>query len=452
MKRLIILSVAALVAQTAYAQVALSLQECREMALQNNARIKNARIDVLVASAQKQEALAEYFPKISLNSFGFMALDPLLEVGVKDILGESGFSSNVQAAVDYLGERFGFPSVYTALQSGFSASVSALQPIYAGGRIVNGNRLAALGRRASMLQADMAGREVLENVDRDYWKIVSLESKMSTLKASETFLNNLYDDVSAAVAAGLALDTDLMQVELKRNELKKLRLSLTGGIRLAKMSLFNAIGQQYSLMKGLPGYIDDISLSDALEGLNAPVEYHVPAEEMVEGLSETKLLDMSVEEKRLEKKMAMGEALPQIGLGASYGYTQAINSRLNGIVFASIRIPLSDWGKVSRKMKRLDYATEKARNDREHLSGQLLLQVRKLWLDLTVAWEEVGLAHEDMLLSQKTADRMLEQYEAGLVTLSDLLQSRMQLRTRTDAYIEAQSGYASALSAYILRQ
>lgn len=439
-------------AQTAFAQVSLSLRECREMALQNNARIKNAHIDVLVASAQKQEALAEYFPKVSLNSFGFMALDPLLEVSVKDILGESGFSSNVQAAVDYLGERFGFPSVYTALQSGFSVSVSAIQPIYAGGRIVNGNRLASLGHQASFLKDDMAERDILEYTDREYWTVVALESKIEVLEASEIFLNSLYEDVASAVNAGLALETDLMQVELRRNELKKLRLSLTGGIRLAKMHLFNSIGQPYSLIGGLPHYIDGISLSDSLDHLRSPEKYYIPAEEMVSGLSETKLLDMSVEEKRLEKKMAMGEALPQIGLGASYGYTQAINSRLNGIVFASIRIPLSDWGKVSHKMKRLDYATEKARNDREYLCGQLLLQVRKLWLDLTVAWEEVGLAHEDMLLAQKTAERMQEQYEAGLVTLSDLLQSRMQLRTRTDAYVEAQSRYASALSAYVLRQ
>ena len=453
MKKVIIFSVAVFIGVSMTGQTSLSLQECREMALQNDNDVRNARLDVLAASAQKQEAFAEYFPRVSLNSFGFMAADPLLEVGVKDILGESIFSSNVQAAVDYLGSRYGFPSVYTALQSGFSASVSVLQPVYAGGRIVIGNRLASLGKEAAFLQNGLTVRETLENIDKDYWKVVVLEEKIATLEASMAFLDNLYNDVQAALSAGLALDTDLLQVQLKKQELRKLMLSLTGGVRLAKMKLFNSIGQQYSLVPGASvPYIDDISVSDRLSELGPPSDYHVPEEEMASGLTETKLLDMSVEQKRLERKMAMGEALPQVGIGASYGYAHAINNRFNGIVFATVRIPLSDWGKISRRMQRLDFAVQKARNDREYLGGQLLLQVRSLWMDLTVRWEEVALARENVTLAQVAADRMYDRYEAGLVTLSDLLQSRMQLRITSDACVEAMAGYASALAAYLLRQ
>lgn len=456
MKKLIILSLVVLITQAGYSQTSLSLQECREMALQNSVKMKNARLDVLAASARKEEALAEYFPKVSVNSFGFMAVDPLLEVGVKDILGESTFSSNLQQIVDYFGEQFGFPSTYTALQYGYTASVSALQPLYAGGRIVNGNRLAALGQEASLLKNDIAVRDVMSGIDSDYWKVVALEEKMGVLEASELFLGNLYEDVSEAVSAGLALDSDLMQVELRRNELRKLRLSLTGGLRLAKMNLFNSIGQPYSLVAdvsdSLKPFIDAVMLSDRLTDLRPPNEYYAPAEEIVSGLSETRLLDMSVEGKKLERKMAMGEALPQIGIGASYGYTQAINSRFNGIVFASVKIPLSDWGKTSRRMQRLGYEISKAQNDREYLKGQLLLKVDKLWLDVTLAWEGVLLAGDDMELASVTAGRVQDQYEAGLATLSDLLQARMQLRTRTDAYLEARSGYASALAAYLLER
>ena len=81
-----------------------------------------------------------------------------------------------------------------------------------------------------------------------------------------------------------------------------------------------------------------------------------------------------------------------------------------------------------------------------------MLQVRSLWLDVTVAWENVALAREGMLLARKTAEMMADRYEAGLLTLSDLLMSQMQLRTRTDAYIEAMTGYADSLAAYVLRQ
>ena len=453
MKRTVILSLSFVVSLSLYAQRNLSLSECREMALNNDVHVKNSHLDVLASEARRNEAMAEYFPQVSVNSFAFAALRPMLEISVKDIFGECAFSSDLQAAVDYLGQEYGFSSVFTALQSGFSASVSAFQPVYAGGRIVTGNRLASLGKDAALLHKDMTVRDVLENVDKEYWRVVMLEAKVQVLDASEDFLDNLAGDVETAVGAGLALDTDLMQVMLQKNVLKKQRLSLNGGLRLAKMNLFNSIGQPYSLVRYMQDsvrpYIDDIVLSDRLAGLKPPEEYYVDEEEAVASLEEMKLLDLSVESRILERKMALGEALPQVGIGASYGYVHAMNRRFNGFVFAMVRIPLTDWGKVSYRMKRTDLTLEKARIDRDYIGSQLLLRRRSLWLDLNVAWEQVALAREDMFLAQKTAERMHEQYEAGLVTLSDLLQSRTQMSVKADALIEAKAGYLSALSSYI---
>lgn len=443
MKRIVVISAFILVSAFMRAQTLLSLEDCRVMALQHNHKVRNSSLDMLAASARKQEALAEYFPKVFVSSYGFMAMDPMVEIGVSDIFGNNGFSDNLQAAVDYLGTRYGFPSVFSTLKSGFSASVTAMQPLYAGGRIVTGNSLAALGSTASQIQDELTVREVIEDVDKDYWTVVSLSEKMAALEESEAFMESLAKDVAATVAAGLALDTDLMQVELKRNELKRMRLSLAGGIKLAKINLCNTIGQSYA---------DDIVLTESLEDLNSPQEYYVPEEEMVAGLSEIQLLEISVQQKKLEKRMALGEALPQIAVGASYGYSRLVNDRFNGIVFGMVRIPLSDWGKVSRKVKRIDYAMQKAQNDRNYLGGQLLLQVRKLWIDLNVAWEDVILASGGVELARKNVEMMSDKYASGLVPMSDLLQARTQLRIQQNACIDARIAYSSALLSYLLRQ
>lgn len=443
MKRIVVISAFILVSAFMRAQTLLSIEDCRAMALQNNHKVRNSSLDMLAAGARKQEALAEYFPKVFVSSYGFMAMDPMVEIGVSDIFGNNGFSDNLQAAVDYLGTQYGFPSVFSTLKSGFSVSVTAMQPLYAGGRIVTGNSLAALGSTASQIQDELTVREVIEDVDKDYWTVVSLSEKMAALEESEAFMESLLKDVAAAVAAGLALDTDLMQVELKRNELKRMRLSLTGGIKLAKMNLCNTIGQSYA---------DDIVLTESLEDLNSPQEYYVPEEEMVAGLSEIQLLEMSVQQKKLERRMALGEALPQIAVGASYGYSRLVNDRFNGIVFGMVRIPLSDWGKVSRKVKSIDYAMQKAQNDRNYLGDQLLLQVRKLWIDLNVAWEDVIIASGGVELAQKNVEMMCDKYASGLVPVSDLLQARTQLSIQQNTCIDARIAYSSALLSYLLRQ
>ena len=74
----------------------LSLEQCRQMSLQNDPSIENARLDCLAAKSRKQEAFAEYFPSVSVSAFGFWALKPMLEIGVTDILGDNDFSRNIE--------------------------------------------------------------------------------------------------------------------------------------------------------------------------------------------------------------------------------------------------------------------------------------------------------------------------------------------------------------------
>ena len=247
-----------------------------------------------------------------------------------------------------------------------------------------------------------------------------------------------------------------MQLELKQSELKSGLVQLKGGIRLAKMNLLNSIGQDYCFLPAnadsLKPFIDDIVFADRLEDLLPPQEYYIPEEQLAASLNENQLLDLSVEAKKMEKRMALGEALPTVGVGASYNYSRTINERANGTVFAIVQIPISDWGKVSRKVQRMDYQMQKASNDRDYLSSQLLLQVRQLWLGLTVAWDKMMVAQETMDLAQKTVDQLTGRYEAGLVPMSELLQAQTILRQSTEAYIDSQIEYSSALTAYQSRK
>lgn len=48
--------------------------------------------------------------------------------------------------------------------------------------------------------------------------------------------------------------------------------------------------------------------------------------------------------------MALGEALPQVMLGASYGYSYLTEkSKWNGVAFVTVKVPITDWGKISKK-------------------------------------------------------------------------------------------------------
>ena len=433
-----------------------SLEQCQEMAIEHNPYILNSRLDILAAQARKREALAEYFPKVSVNALAFYAFDPILEIGLTDIMGDNDFANNLNSLLEGFAAQYGFNTQYSTLKKGMTATVTAMQPVFAGGRIVNGNKLAALGKEAAQLQHEIQLRTTSEDVEKGYWQVVSLEEKMKTLDQMQGLVDTLYRDVNAAVQAGLATKNDLLQVKLKKNEIRSGKIRVRNGIRLAKMNLFNSIGLEYNPYSTIQNdsvpYIDDILLSDRLTDLSAPDAYYMPEEEAAARQAESRLLDLSVRSKQLEKKMTVGETLPQIGVGASYGYGNIIDKgQMNGAVFASIQIPLSDWGKTARKMQRYDYQIQKAENEKDFLNAQLILQIRQLWMDLTASWEQLLVARESVGTAQASVYQLESYYRAGMSPLSDLLQAQSQLQECSNEYIDQCIAYRTALQAYLDR-
>ena len=434
---------------SAAATMSLTLEECRQRALEDNTYMKNAALDVRAAQLRKQEAITEYFPHVSATAMGYWAQNPLLEMNMNDLF-ENG---EIPATLKPICESYGMKTDYSFFKKGWSAGITAIQPIYAGGRIVTGNRLAALGVEVAGLQKDILRRETSETVDSLWWQVVSFEDKFETLEHLSATLDTLYSNVLSAVSSGLAAETDLLLIEHRRNGLAAQKKKVRSGIRLARMNLFNSINLDYSLIPsaatdGRP-CLDSIVLDDGDSIPLSPEHYWKDEDEIVDGMQETRLLALQEKARRMEKRMAVGEALPQVSVGATAGYSNLYEQGLcNTVAFARVQIPLSDWGKTSRKAQRLDTQIEKAANEREFLEKQLRLQVSKLWLDLTSAYDDWQLAEEALAQSSRLYESALSNYKAGLTPLQDLLQAETDCRTDASARIDALIAYRTAILAY----
>lgn len=435
----------------------LTLEECKRLSSENDPYVKGAALDVLAARAQKQEVFTEYFPKVSATALAFHSLNPLIDIGVTDILGHSDYAWEISNAYHDLASQNGLPTRYKALQYGYGVTLSAMQPLYAGGRIVNGNRLAALGVEAAQLKENLTRSESAQSIEKKFWQIVSIGEKLKTLSEAEQMLISLKKDADAAFAAGILTQSDLLQLELKTNELKSLRLQASSGMKLAKMDLFNAIGLPYSYVRAASSvekpYLDDIELSGDLDALQSPDHYYIPEEEMVASMAQTRLLSLQLEAKNLEKKLSMGEALPQVAIGATAGYAHYIgDAKLNAGVYAMVQIPISDWGKTSKKMRRIDYDIQKTAIEKDYLDAQLLLLARQLWLTLESTWEQVQVAKEGVEIAQDALRRSKDQLDAGMITMSDFLQTQTSLRQSEDSYTDQRIAYVTALGEYLSKK
>lgn len=433
----------------------LTLQDCKDAALNRNIAVRNAELDIRGAELQKKEALWEYFPRVSATGLGYYALNPLLDIGIVDILGDNDFAWNLQNEAESYGSMYGINTRYKAFQKGYTASVSLMQPVFAGGRIVNGNRLAGVGVQAARLQGDIQNRKTSTEIESTWWDICALEEKIETITSLEATIESLYTQFQNAVNSGLASETDLLQLEIKRNELRAGKKKAVSGVRLLKMNLLNSIGIEYSVIaqaasKEAP-LLDSIRLQTGAAVLpERPEFYYRDADSTVNGMGEKELLDLQVKAKRLERDMTIGEALPQIGIGASAGYSNLYGNagKFNSIAFATVQIPISDWGKLSRKAQRIETQIQKAENDRDYLSQQLHLQVEKYWLDLTSTYDDWEVAAESRKVAERLYNLSVSHFSSGLVSSSDLLQAEASYLQAVSAEADALASYRKALSAY----
>ena len=426
--------------------VPVSLEECLKLGLENDAAIRNTRLDLAAAREQRSEARWEYLPRISATTFGYWSVHPLLKVTVKDVIGNSDAANEINNRIQEYAQDNGLKTVYTALKQGFGASATVFQPVYAGGRIVNGNRLATLGVEAASLQSRIKERQEASGIERKYWSVVALQEKMNTLIQAQSLLDTLARDAGAAFAAGLLTSADVRPVRERQDELKAAAVKLRGGLRLAKMDLFNAVGYRYSMLG-----LDSLVLSDSLDSLMAPSVYIIPDGQAVRS-DESVLLGIQVQARELERKMSVGESLPQLMVGASCSYSNMMGNdvmRSNAVGFVSLQIPITDLGKAAHRARRLEYEVQKARNDRDYLDAQLLLRRRMMQLEMETAWDALEIAKSRESDARNDALTAEAEYRSGRGTLSDWLRAELDLRTALEDGISRCIEYRNAVRAYL---
>lgn len=425
-----------------------TLADCQEMAALHDPALLGAQSDLQAARAQRSEARWEFAPRISLTSAGYYSLRPLVRVAPEDIL-DGYWAGVLSQAVTDVAWQVGITPWYQGFQRGWGASVTAVQPLFAGGRIVNGNRLADLGVRAGELKLSLARRESAASVEQKFRLGVSLQEKMQTLRQAQQLLDSLELAVSAAVSAGLISDSDLLQVRLRQRELASAGIQLRSGLKLAKMDLFNAVGLPFR-------YLDiDLYVLDGEEwsGVVPPRDVLL-ADESAYVPEESELLALQVEAARLQKRMAVGEYLPQAAIGAGYGYSDLQGTRqgsFNGVGFATLQIPLTDLAKASARSRRYESEAEKARTQQEYLERQLALQVYQLRLAVESAWEQLGVAEEAVRVARDSAGKLRARYDAGQVTMSELLQAELAVRQAEEERIDRKMEYNIAVNSYLRR-
>ncbi len=418
----------------------LSLDSCRAMSLRNNVAVKNAALDVAAAKEVKRQVFTKYFPNISVMAGGYHALNPLFEYGIDDV--ESAAARDLLHNLYYeYGAALGLPNSITLCENGTVVGATAVQPIFMGGQILNGNRLANVGVQASELQSQLTQEQIVQQVEENYWLIVSLHEKRKTLQQALTFLDTLHRDVAIAKASGLVTQNDSLKVTLKQNEMRSNLLRVNNGITLATMALCQTIGIDYA---------PEIVLTDTIPLAELLTENQTDLQTAVANRKETQLLALNVEAEQLRKKMAVGETLPHLMVGASTSYGNPIFEKYsaNGLAFVTLQVPLTNWWETAHKIKQQNYVIQKAENQRVDLMQKMQLETQQAYQNVQEAAAQIALMEESVQSGYANLQSAKINYEAGMTAISELLEAQTLYRQAQDQLTDAKIDYRLKLSIY----
>lgn len=430
---------------------------CTSRALEANAAVKNADLEVQAAIEMKRSAVAKYFPSVSANVSAFLMHDYLLDISSSDVK-DGNLSMNVYSEgkpiKDYIDEgldkiapvfdRFGvdirqeintfvsglsYDASLQMIRQGVSASVIAVQPLYSGGRIANGNKLAKLGIEAAEVQRSMARKDVAYGAEQRYWLLVSLKEKSKTLEAMSALIDTLYRDVEAAYEAGLVGRNDLLKVELKRNELLSASVTLDNAMQLANMSLCQYVG--------LP--LEDVILpEDSIDGMSSLPRLPMSADSADVSLrDEYRLLDLQVDAEKYRKRLILGESLPQLGIGGGYFYGNLWGRNTdNAGVFVTLSVPISSWWNNTFNYRRQRVKEQIAVNEREEYRDLLSLQIRQKWSEICDLHRQLDIYRQTILQAEENLKVNRDYYASGMVPLSDLLEAQALYQQSVEQYVD----------------
>lgn len=406
------------VAAPAAAQRVMTVEQCVSDALANNVKIKNAANDVQSSEEAKKSAFTKYFPTVSATGSGYMADKYLLNMG----MGE-GMSMSM-------------------LKNGVVGGVSAQMPLFAGGRIVNANRLADTGVKVSRLQGKLAENDVVLTAETYFWQVVMLKEKLKTIDAVERQLDKFGKDAEASVSAGVSDRNDLLQVQLKSSTTKSDRISLENTLSTACRLL-----AQYT---GHDGDSIDVSADMNYSMPPSPLQLYAEPSSAVQSTAEYGLLEQNVKASKLKYKMTLGQNLPSVAIGGGYFYDNLMDKGHSyWIGFATVSVPLSGWWGGSHDMKKQRLAVSNAENDMENNRQLLAINIDNKWNDMNNAYRQISIALESISQAEENLRLHSDYYNAGTGTMSDLLDAQTLYQNCRSAYVEAYAKYEISKREYL---
>jgi len=420
----------------AVAQTIMTLQQCIEAARKGNTSAMDAKNDYLMAREQQKYARTKYFPTVGASAMFFQATDYLIKQEILDGESVKILSELMEIELD--------PSDFTLnfVKRGRSVGISAIQPVYTGGRLKNYNKLADLQVKARLMQQDATDDAIVMTTEFLYYKIFQLHEMEKNFEAMSQQLNSIHQDAVNIQEQGLVNQNDVLSVELMQDQLAALRIRNNNALNLLRRGLAKHIGM----------FNVDIDVDTTLHvDVVAPETLFVNTQDALDNRTESHLLDIWVEKSVLERRIAKASMLPILAVGGSYSWSKFLDkSQLRGVFFVGMQLPISSFWSERHEYKRKKIAEQKAIDFRRDKRELFSLQIQDAYDNLVSNYQQIGIAENSVTRAKENLRISRVYYRNGMSNMTSLLNAQQQYQQALSQHTTALTEYLQAKNHYLI--
>lgn len=396
----------------------LSMEQCRDMALTASEEIKQADNRLRQAELDDKIAATARLPKIEGSATGAYVLPDIEMTGME-----------------------------LAMRGTYMAGLTLTQPIYTGGKISAGRQMARLGRQIADQQLRMTRMDVLVDADNAYWSYIAVRRKVRMLESYSTQMDTIYKQTSSAVAAGMAIENDLLRIEAKRTEIEYQLQRARNGADLCRMALCNVIGAPLDTA---------IEPTDTTFNIESPTAMSLD----IARRPEVGLLEKQIDVNMQRIRDARSEMLPTVGLSAGYSYygniklkgfadmgngttvpyTQEFRDGI-GIAMLAVKIPIFHWGESRKKLHKARYELDNSQLELQRNMRLMSIEAQQAVQNVEDGYRMIHTAESGLRQAEENLRVMRNRYAAAMSPLTDLLDAQSQWQQAQSNLIEAQTQY-----------
>ena len=440
MKRTILLLTFVVTVSCMHAQRMLTLEECRNLAIQNNKELQISGEKIKMADNEKKAAFTKYFPQLSANGAYMWNQKDI------NLLDMGALSSSLSSSLGGLAQ---LPMIqhlmsgvndmqHLDVQNIWVGNVSLVQPVFMGGKIVNYNQITKFAKQLAESMNNLQLQDLIYKTDETYWQVISLVNKKKLADAYVDLLRKMDSDVTAMIYEGVATEADGLSVKVKLNEAEMAQTKVENGLALTRMLLAQICGLSLE---------EDLSLAD--EKLdNFPVETTQASADLYEAFmnrNELRSLDLATKIYKRKERIALAEMLPNVALAANYFVTNpnVFNGFKNDFagmfnVGVMVKVPLSGWWEGTYRRNSAKAETRIKTLEWQDAREKIELQVNQSVYKVNEAGKKLIASSRNMENAEENLRRANFGFEEGVIPALNLMEAQTAWVSARSSLIDAQ--------------